>query len=195
MAAQDDPAGHYRALGLAPNATQAQISHAYREWAKAFHPDNRDTPTLMIFTGSRKPTTRCAMKVVAPSMMRWDLAADRMDHRRIRRQPRRAFGQASLLQRRHVVPPATRSRRSQGIAFSTGSSAQSCIVTLNVRTVSIVRGARRAGRCANLPSRQLLGWWSIAGIVHTPAALWRNFCIGEKPPRKCPFTYHSGSVF
>jgi DnaJ-class molecular chaperone len=39
MAPNDDPLGYYRVLGLAPNATQAQIQHAYRLWAKAFHPD------------------------------------------------------------------------------------------------------------------------------------------------------------
>ena len=34
-----DPLGYYKSLGLAPNATQAQILHAYREWAKQYHPD------------------------------------------------------------------------------------------------------------------------------------------------------------
>lgn len=39
MASTDDPKGYYRVLGLAPNASPAQIVHAYREWAKRYHPD------------------------------------------------------------------------------------------------------------------------------------------------------------
>ena len=39
MTESNDPKGYYRALGLAPNASQAQIDHAYREWAKRYHPD------------------------------------------------------------------------------------------------------------------------------------------------------------
>jgi hypothetical protein len=49
VAAEDDPEGYYRALGLAPTATQAQIHHAYREWVKIFHPDRSETADTAAF--------------------------------------------------------------------------------------------------------------------------------------------------
>ena len=38
----DDPKGYYRILGLAPTASHDQIVHAYRVWAKKYHPDAND---------------------------------------------------------------------------------------------------------------------------------------------------------
>lgn len=183
MAARDDPAGHYRALGLAPNATQAQISHAYREWAKAFHPDRSGHADAQDFHRIKE----------AYDTLRDEGRRTRYDAEGLSRQsdgspPDPAAAEAPI---RPSVTPATAARCSACNAIS--SQPRYCIFYRVISAIVRCRVERPHGvycpRCAaNRSLREfavssLLGWWSIAGVIHTPAALWRNFCIGEKPRR------------
>jgi DnaJ-domain-containing protein 1 len=163
VAADDDPRGHYRALGLAPNATQAQISHAYREWAKAYHPDRSGNADARDFhrikeaydtlvdeglrarydaekhadTNDAAEAARCCVCAMISAQPRYCIF-----HRVI-----------SAIVRCHVVRP-------QGIYCPRCAASQS----LRESAIS-----------------SLLGWWSVAGVIRTPIALWHNFWIGEKP--------------
>jgi DnaJ domain len=183
VAAQDDPAGHYRALGLAPNATQAQISHAYREWAKAFHPDISGHADAHDFHRIKE-----AYDTLRDEGRRTLYDAVGLGGRPDGSPSDPAAAEAAT---RPSVTPATAARCSACNAIS--SQPRYCIFYRVISAIVHCHVERPHGvycpRCAASRSLResvissILGWWSIAGIVQTPAALWRNFWIGEKPRR------------
>ncbi len=163
MAADDDPRGHYRALGLAPNATQAQISHAYREWAKAYHPDKSGSQDARAFHRIKE-----AYDTLRDEGLRVRYDAE---------QPADA----------NDAPEAARCC----VCAMIPAQPRYCIFHRVSSAILRCRIDRPQGiycpRCAASQSLRwsaissLIGWWSVAGMIRTPVALWHNCWIGEKP--------------
>jgi len=181
VAAEHDPQGHYHALGLAPNASQAQISHAYREWAKAFHPDvsgSSDAGDFLRVKDAYDTLRDVARRRRYDAMGRYSTPDD------VPAEPRT---HAASNEAAH--PPAEAIRCSVCNAISV--QPRYCIFYRVISAVVFSRMDRLHGvycrRCAAKKSLResaiswLVDWWGIKGIFQTPIALWRNGCLGEKP--------------
>jgi len=177
----DDPLGYYRLLGLAPNATEAQIAHAYREWAKNSHPD---------VTG--KPDTEEFIRIKAA----YDTLSDAVRRSRYdsqRNQTGSSEGRASQKATASAPPPRRSPRQAITCSSCSSVSAQPryCVFDRVLSILFYMRIEHSQGvycpACARKKALRetlfswLLGWWSIYSIIYMPIALWRNFCLGQKP--------------
>jgi hypothetical protein len=185
VAADDDPRGHYRALGLAANATQAQISHAYREWAKAFHPDTSGSADARDFH-----RIKAAYDTLHDEHLRLHYDTEKRTSNLGEPPP---VATASCPTPEQPADPDDDAPEGVHCCVCDVIPAQPryCIFYRVVSVIVRCRVNRPQGiycpRCAARHSlRQsaissLTGWWSVAGMIRTPSALWHNFWIGEKP--------------
>jgi hypothetical protein len=184
VAARDDPQGYYRALGLAPNATPAQISHAYREWAKAFHPDRSGQADAHEFLRIKE-----AYDTLHDESRRTRYDAEGRDGAPDGPPPGPTTPRTTEEAVRPNFTPSVAARCS--VCNTISAQPRYCIFYRVISAIAKCRVERPHGvycpRCAaNRSLREsaissLLGWWSIPGVVRTPAALWQNFRIGGKP--------------
>jgi DnaJ domain len=187
MIRNDDPKGYYGALGLACNASHAQVVHAYREWVKKYHPDANKSGNSSDFLRVKEA---------------YDTLSD----------PGRRHAYDSTA---HESPSASPPESSWTEGKGTNPSSQEvnavrccCCGAISAqprycvfhRVVSVlfythaseIRGVHCVG-CAKARSLKesmicwVLGWWSIIGIFQTPIALLRNLPIGRQTSRgECP---------
>ncbi len=181
MAAEHDPRGHYHALGLAPNASQAQISHAYREWAKALHPDVSGSTDTGDFLRIKEAydTLRDVTRRRHYDASGWLRTADNA--------PAEPSVQGAYNKTAHPSAEAIRCSVCNAISVQP----RYCVFYRVISAIVYSRMDHLDGvycrRCAAKKSLResaiswLVGWWGIKGIFQTPIALWRNGCLGEKP--------------
>ena len=184
MAADRDPKGYYEALGLASNASQAQIVHAYREWAKRYHPDaNRDGDAADFIR------IKEAYDTLSDPLRRRKYNSDEKENNAAHRPPTETRQGSADKGGESKHQPVDAIRCSACGAIT--AQPRQCEFH---RVVSFVFYVRRdiwrgvfCATCARKKSLKesaicwLFGWWSIVGIFWTPLALWRNLCLGEKP--------------
>ncbi len=184
MAASDDPKGYYRVLGLAPNASQAQVLHAYREWAKRYHPDASGTGDASEFIRIKEA---------------YDTLSDPARRRRYDKSQSSADAEQSSANEapsaRNTAGDREPSTKVEAIRCSDcGAITAQPRYCVFYRVWSVLLYTRMekphgvyCGHCARRKSviqsafTWLLGWWSVQGIFWTPLALWKNLMIGEKP--------------
>jgi curved DNA-binding protein CbpA len=176
-----DPLGYYRVLGLAPNATQAQIAHAYREWAKTSHPDVTGKPDTAEFI--RIKTAYDTLNDPA-RRARYDSQKNQTDS---------AKSQGRSKESEQDAKPRRTPREAVRCSGCGSISAQPryCVFDRVAAIVLYTRIEHPQGvycpTCAKKRALRaslfswLFGWWSIHGIIYTPIALWKNFWLGEKP--------------
>jgi curved DNA-binding protein CbpA len=171
MAPNDDPKGYYRILGLACNASHAQIVHAYREWAKKYHPDVNKTGDASNFVRMKD-----AYDILSdPSRRR---AYDSSTHG-----DTSAYPQRSPEADKEAKEPPDHEIDAVRCCHCGVISAQPRYCVFH-RVISFffythtaeIRGVYCA-ECARRRSLKesaicwLLGWWSIVGVFQTPVAL------------------------
>jgi DnaJ domain len=183
MSADGDPKGYYRILGLASNASQAQIVHAYREWAKKYHPD----------AGQRESSSDFIRITEA-----YETLSDPT-----RRQRYDADVQGTGAKDSTSAQTSSGGTQNERASDSEVAAVRCCscgVITAQPRYcvfdkvfsfVFVTRVEKSRGiycvGCAKKKSIResavcwLFGWWSVIGIVETPIALWRNLCLGEHP--------------
>jgi hypothetical protein len=179
MPKSDDPEGYYSILGLAPNASHAQIQHAYREWAKRYHPDARGTGDTSDFIRIKEA---------------YDVLSD-PTLRRTYDDSRPPVGGEQSARNSTATGENRPASRVEPIKCSQcGAITAQPRFCVFYRVWSVILYTRMekphgvyCGYCARRNSiyhsalTWLLGWWSVQGVFWTPLALWKNFNIGEKP--------------
>ena len=165
MIERSDPSGFYAALGVAPGAESAVIKQAYREKAKALHPDaNSSTTALAQF---RKVSEAWAVLRDPSKRAQYDQGVAAVDEQA----PPSLFpccrcGQVTA-QPRYVVFRQVKSFLIWAkVARQEGIFCRSC--------------ADRVAASASTKT-WLLGWWSIPGLILTPLVLLGNLLGGKKP--------------
>jgi hypothetical protein len=167
-----DPLGYYATLGTGPLADAAEIKAAYRLKAKRLHPDHN--PSDEAEQDFIALTTAYQILKDAKSRLRYDATA-------------RSPGPANLIDPHDPCPRPLHCSRCGKI-----TAQPRYIVFYRVKTFllfcrrSTVRGIfcrdcadRTAIRASTLS--WLLGWWGLAGPVHTVKALLKNLQGGEMP--------------
>ena len=165
MSNQIDPSGYYAALGVSPAAAMSVIKQAYRERAKALHPDANSGPNAL----AEFRRINAAWEVLRDPSRRaqYDQGVATMDDAT----PPSLFpccrcGQVSA-QPRYVVFRQVKSFLVWAkITRSEGIFCRAC-----------------ADKTAAVASTQtwLQGWWSVPGLVLTPLVLLGNLLGGKKP--------------
>jgi hypothetical protein len=184
MASTDDPKGYYRVLGLAPNASEAQILHAYREWAKKYHPDASGRQDASEFIRIKEAYDTLNDPDRRRSYDRSGASADAGQGADSER--------ASARNRAGETEPSRKAEanRCAGCGAITAQP-RYCVFYRVWSLIYYSRMEKPSGvYCGNCARRKavaqsaftwLLGWWSVYGVFWTPLALWKNLMIGEKP--------------
>jgi hypothetical protein len=184
VAAEDDPQGYYRVLGLAPNATQAQILHAYREWAKTYHPDASGNADARGFHQIKE-----AYDILSDEIRRarYDTPGHNRTSSEAQPRPQSSDAQRAPKEQSRPRPEAVHCSSCGAISAQPRYCIFSRVISVLIYTrMSHIHGAFCPQCAARMSLREsviswLCGWWSIMGIFETVAALWKNVLMGEKP--------------
>lgn len=204
MAATDDPQGYYRMLGLAPNASQAQILHAYREWAKKYHPDasgNRDASDFIRIKEAYDTLSDPARR------LRYDQAGSRQADNPTSAPPKNPWQEPPPATATADPPPPPRMEPIKCADCGAVTAQPRFCVFYRVWSALVYSQMEKphgvyCGYCARKRSIRhsaftwLFGWWSGHGVFWTPLALWKNFRVGEKPKQaNAHLLIHQGLYF
>jgi curved DNA-binding protein CbpA len=166
---------HYATLAVDPSASESEVRRAYRRQAKKIHPDaNASDEATLEFQRLQD-----AYRVLQNPHLRLAYDASRVASR----QPRATFPEFGG--RPNMRPFACRSCRQPtaqpryAIYWSVVSNLIYAVRTADVG-MFCADCARRSSLRASLVSA-LFGWWSLPGLVLTPASIFRNAMGGERP--------------
>ena len=170
MFERSDPSGYYAALGVAPGADDKAVKQAYRERAKALHPDtNANNSTALVefhkvseaWEVLRDPSKRAQYDQGVAAAGSWEV--DSFPPSLL---PCCRCGQVTA-QPRYVV----------------FRQVKSFLVWAKVSRQEGIFCRACADRVAVLASTKtwFLGWWSLPGLILTPMALMGNLLGGKKP--------------